>query len=246
LFLRWVQFGALSPVFRLHSDHGQREPWAYGEKILHAVRRALHLRARLFPYFYHLSWVCHQRGLPLCRPLYLHYPEDPKAYEREATYLLGPDMLVAPVTQPGERKQVYLPEGLWMRWQDGFYDAGPVCLDLWVSLEEIPVFIRVGALIPMQSVPQNRLPVPALAQVEFHCFGGTEQAEGSLDFYTDDGESLDGEDGRPLITVRFSHQQGVWHLWTESVVSFVLHSPITPKQVFRNGEPVQGTAWQAI
>jgi hypothetical protein len=246
LFLRWVQFGALSPVFRLHSDHGQREPWAYGEKILHAVRRALHLRARLFPYFYHLSWVCHQRGLPLCRPLYLHYPEDPKAYEREATYLLGPDMLVAPVTQPGERKQVYLPEGLWMRWQDGCYYEGPVCLDLWISLEEIPVFIRVGALIPMQSVPQNRLPVPALAQVEFHCFGGTEQAEGSLDFYTDDGESLDGEDCRPPITVRFSHQHGVWHLWTESLVSFVLHSPITPKQVFRNGEPVQGTAWQAI
>jgi alpha-glucosidase (family GH31 glycosyl hydrolase) len=136
-----------------------------------------------------------------------------------------------------------------MRWQDGCYYKGPVCLDLWVSLEEIPIFIRTGAVIPMQSLPsspQSRLPVPSSTPVEFHCFGGTEQAEGSLDFYTDDGESLDGEDGRPPITVRFSHQHGVWHLWTESVVSFVLHSPITPKQVFRNGEPVQGTAWQAI
>jgi alpha-glucosidase (family GH31 glycosyl hydrolase) len=247
LFLRWVQFGALSPVFRLHSDHGRREPWVYGEKILRAVRQALHLRARLFPYLYHLSGVCHQQGLPLCRPLYLHYPEEPKAYERLGTYLLGPDMLVAPVSQPGDRKQLYLPEGSWMRWQDGCYYEGPTLLDLWVSLEEIPLFIRVGALIPMQaSSPQNRLPAPSLTQVEFHCFGGTGYAEGSLSFYTDDGESLEVEGNRSPVNVRFSHQQGVWHLWTESTASFVLHSPIAPKQVFRNGEPVQGTAWQAI
>jgi alpha-glucosidase (family GH31 glycosyl hydrolase) len=250
LFLRWVQFGALSPVFRLHSDHGQREPWAYGEKILRAVRQVLHLRARLLPYFYHLSWVCHQRGLPLCRPLYLHYPEDPKAYERSGTYLLGPDMLVAPVVEPGEDRQVYVPEGTWMRWQDGSYHAGPARLDLWVPLEEIPLFIRVGALIPMknsQNASHHRSsPKPASVGVEFHCFGGTDQAEGFLDFYTDDEESLEGKDGRKIITVRFSHQQGVWHLWTASTEAFVLHSPNAPKQVFKNGELVLGTAWQAI
>ncbi len=253
LFLRWVQFGALSPVFRLHSDHGRREPWAYGEKILQAVRKALHLRSQLFPYLYHLSWVCHQQGLPLCRPLYLHYPADPKAYDRWETYLLGPDMLVAPLTAAGGRKQVYLPDGSWMRWHDGNYFQGPELLELWVELEEIPLFIRTGALIPMQdsqSSPQTRAPVPASAQIAFHCFGGTDKAEGFLNFYRDDGESLNGLDVWPAIAVRFSHQQGVWHLWMEpdpeSKASFVLHSPIPPQQVFKNGEPFQGAVWQAI
>jgi hypothetical protein len=99
---------------------------------------------------------------------------------------------------------------------------------------------------PDHALHHRSSPTPASVAVEFHCFGGTDQAEGALDFYTDDEESLENEDRQKIITVRFSHQQGVWHLWSESTEAFVLHSPIAPKHVFRNGELVLGTAWRAI
>jgi hypothetical protein len=113
LLVRWIQFGCFCPIVRLHSDHGRREPWSYGEWVLQAVRKAFHLRSQLVPYLYHLTRVTYDTGLPLCRPLYLAYPEDEEAYQVPTQFLLGDRILVAPVVEAGGYRPVYLPAGGW-------------------------------------------------------------------------------------------------------------------------------------
>jgi hypothetical protein len=103
LFVRWVQFGCWSPIVRMHSDHGRREPWAYGRWVLEALRKALLTRSTLVPYLAHLGRVAHESGLPLCRPLYLAWPDRGEAYTHPDQYLLGDGVLVGPVPRDRPR-----------------------------------------------------------------------------------------------------------------------------------------------
>jgi alpha-glucosidase len=153
LYLRWFQMAAFTPFFRTHSDHvtPRREPWAFDDSTLQIVRATLQLRYRLLPYFYTLAWESTQSGLPLMRPLFWLSPEEPSSWDIQDQFFLGDDLLVAPVMEPGvEQRMVTLPLGRWYSfWDDQPYD-GPGEIPIDVSLEQIPVFIRAGAILPMQ------------------------------------------------------------------------------------------------
>ncbi len=195
LYVRWCQFGALSPVLRLHSNHGIREPWAYGPDAERIVRDFFRLRYRLFPYLYTASAETHLTGLPLCRPLYLAYPEREQAYGNDQEYLLGPDLLVAPVTSPGTdgvgAQSVWLPPGFWTDYFTGEVYRGPRLMRYRCPLDRAPMFVRAGAVIPHQPDTLNLSQLPE-GPLTLQVFPGPAQVSR---LYEDDGLSLDYQKG---------------------------------------------------
>jgi hypothetical protein len=185
LYVRWMQMGALCPVMRVHSDHGIREPWKYGEHVLEIVRAAYELHARLVPYFYHLARDAYDTGLPLHRPLYFLFPEDETAYEVDDQFFLGDQLLAAPVVIAGGRRKVYIPAGEYYSLPYGEPLRGPTTIDRVFSLSQIPLYIRAGAIIPQQQAARRigtGLPDPLILAIYP---GGSNE----LALYEDDGYS---------------------------------------------------------
>jgi alpha-D-xyloside xylohydrolase len=163
VMVRWFQFGALSPLMRLHGFRdpgmplgpdmtgGPNEVWSYGEEAAAILEKYLHLRERLKPYVLDVMRAAHEEGLPVMRPLFLEFPEDEKAWSVADAYLFGPDLLVAPVLAAGVTEwTVYLPAGA--RWTDAWtgeeYEGGTtVTVD--APLDRIPLFLRDGARLPV-------------------------------------------------------------------------------------------------
>ncbi|MDZ7385590.1 MAG: DUF5110 domain-containing protein [candidate division KSB1 bacterium] len=197
LYVRWVQFGALSPCLRLHSDHGIREPWHYNAKAQRIVRHFFQLRYRLLPYLYTYAHEAHQRALPLCRPLYLEWPHIEEAYTYPHEYLLGRELLVAPIDEPGRRrvatKEVYFPPGAWVDLFTGRRIQGPKVAVWRSSLAEMPLFARAGAIIPQAN--EARSGTPETLSIDVYT-----GSAGSFALYEDDGETLAFQSGQYRIT----------------------------------------------
>lgn len=163
VLVRWFQFGALSPIMRLHGNRepgtplgpavtgGPNEVWSYGEEAGEILAWYLRLRERLAPYLLTQMRVAYEEGVPPMRPLFVEFPGDARAWEVADAYLLGPDLLVAPVLEAGARERaVYLPVGA--RWADAWtgeaYEGGqPVTVP--APLARIPLFLRNGARLPV-------------------------------------------------------------------------------------------------
>jgi len=150
LYVRWTQFGALSPLMRAHGLR-PREPWAFGDEALTITRDWIRLRYSLLAYLWQVAGEVSRYGLPMMRPLALAYPDDPITPWVDDQFLLGADVLVAPILDDGMRtvaRRVYLPAG---RWFDLATDAafdGPGFVTLDVPIESMPVFVREGARLP--------------------------------------------------------------------------------------------------
>ncbi|WP_235612813.1 glycoside hydrolase family 31 protein, partial [Moorella sp. Hama-1] len=154
LYIRWAQFGLLSSFSRCHGTT-PREPWVFGEKVLQIFKKYDELRYRLIPYLYSYAWVAAKTGLPVMRPLVLHYQEDILAREFDTEYLLGKEILVAPVTDECEERTVYLPAGKWVDfWSDEIYDGNQI-IKYNAPMDKIPLFIRLNSIIPTTKVVQH-------------------------------------------------------------------------------------------
>src|SRR5258708_6526120 len=153
LYARWVQLGTFQPVLRLHSSAGNRLPWDYPQPANSVAASFLRLREALVPYTYTLADQATATGLPITRPLYLDYPDQADAYTNPGEYLYGPDMLVAPVTTPGNvtTERVWFPPGTWTDWFTGATFHGPSAQTLTVPLDRMPVFVKAGGIIPEQA-----------------------------------------------------------------------------------------------
>jgi len=148
LYVRWSQMGLLFSHARAHGHTAPREPWAYGEPALSIFRRYAQLRYRLLPYLYAAARRAAQ-GVPLARPLVYDHPSDPTTWHIDDEYLLGPDLLVAPMFEPRGRRDVYLPAGGWYDfWTDQRF-AGARWITYDAELETLPLFVRAGAVLPM-------------------------------------------------------------------------------------------------
>ena len=152
LYLRWMQYGALTPFFRNHSELGNVDQyaWAWGDVVLGIVRDAIRLRYRLMPYLYAAFLGAAQTGEPVQRPLVFDYQDDPTVRDIDDEYLLGSDLLIAPVIAPGTTsRQVYLPAGSWYDWHTGELVGGGRYLVAPTPMERIPIYARGGAVIPL-------------------------------------------------------------------------------------------------
>lgn len=164
LFARWLQAGSLTPFFRAHSDKGfgPHEPYGFGEKYTDINRATIEFRYRLLPYLIACFDEHGKTGAPVMRPLWFSYPTDPRGVLNDSEFLLGRDLLVAPVLEEGAtRVNVYFPKGdTWIEWHTGkVYEGGTLGL-VEAPLERLPVFVRLGATIPIQSAIQNTGEMP--------------------------------------------------------------------------------------
>lgn len=148
LYVRWAQFGLLSPLARVHGTTS-RLPWDFGEEALAIFRAFAELRVRLLPYLYGEAVEAVAAGQPLLRPLVLDYPDDPAAPLADLQYGLGRSLLVAPVCAPGGTRTLYLPAGTWVDWWTGEAVPGGRFQEVTVPLERVPLYVRANSLLPM-------------------------------------------------------------------------------------------------
>ncbi|MGC8874850.1 MAG: TIM-barrel domain-containing protein [Chloroflexia bacterium] len=153
LYVRWFQMAAFMPLFRTHSrlDAPPREPWTFGESALEIAREYLRLRYRLLPYLYSVLWQSARTGWPMVRPLFWLDPQDETLWDVDDAFLLGDALLVAPIVQQGAvRRQVRLPRGRWLDFWTDRVDEGGKAVEVEAPLARIPLFVRAGALLPME------------------------------------------------------------------------------------------------
>lgn len=193
LFVRWMQVGAFSPLFRNHTIFGspRQEPWSFGEVAEEAARSAIELRYRLLPYLYALFREHEESGLPPMRPLFLHYPDDEEVAAVDNQFLFGEHLLVAPALRLGaETRDVYLPAGKWFEFESATAYAGPRHVLVPAPLSSIPVFVRGGTCLPMGPILQH-VDERVVTELELQIYPGT----GETILYEDDGISRSYQNG---------------------------------------------------
>ncbi|PKN86051.1 MAG: alpha-glucosidase [Chloroflexi bacterium HGW-Chloroflexi-8] len=199
LFARWMQIGALYPFSRGHTCSGTEphEPWVFGEEVENIVRDSLKLRYQLLPYLYSVFQRASEKGYPIWRGLFLHYPEDINTYHISDQVLIGKYLMVAPILHPGQRaRQVYLPAGTWYDWWEGTrYEGGRYILAE-APLNRMPMYARAGAIIPMSPAMQYTSE-KAIDPLTLVCYP---DEDGHFKLYEDDGISYDYLQGKSCFT----------------------------------------------
>ena len=159
LYTRWIQFGAFSPILRTHTSKNpdsERRIWAYPEPYAGIMRATFQLRCALEPYIYTEARRTYDSGVAFVRPLYYDYPEADQAYANKAEYTFGDALIVAPVARPVDvatqlaQQSVWIPQGEWIEWPTGRHFTGPVSVRRAFSIEQTPIYLRSGAIVPMQ------------------------------------------------------------------------------------------------
>ena len=220
LYLRWFQFGAFCTLFRSHGRAWKlRLPWGWNTgdpgpveianhsgaavpdpsqlhnaQVEPICRKYLELRYRLLPYLYSAVRECSATGMPVMRALWLHHPDDARAVACGDQYLLGKNLLVAPVVEPGATtRRVYLPRGSWYDFWTGEFISGGREISRDVALEIMPLYVRAGSILPLGPIKQytaERVDQP----LSISLYPGT---DGSFLHYEDDG-------------ISFNHRRGDW------------------------------------
>jgi alpha-D-xyloside xylohydrolase len=147
LYVRWAQFGLLSPLSRAHGVT-TRLPWDYGEEAMRIFRDYVRLRYRLLPYIYTYACIAAETSLPMMRAMVLEFPDDPNTCAMDLQYMFGSELLVAPIYNSEGRRSVYFPTGRWVDFWTHEVIEGPQTRWLEVALDVLPLYIRGNALIP--------------------------------------------------------------------------------------------------
>lgn len=224
LFLRWFQYGAFLPMFRVHGTDTPREIWHFGEPgsvVYETLVRFIRLRKALMPYLYSLAGAVHLDGYTMMRPLAFDFGHDPEALRVEDQFMLGPALLVCPVTTAQHHgpssaplrgapatRPVYLPlGGHWIDVWDGTLHEGGTWIDAHAPLETIPVYAKAGSILPLAPGGDESNDLDLLV------FPG---ADGSFVLYEDEGDDWGYETGAYSRT-------GL--RWTDAEETLVISAP---------------------
>jgi len=197
LLIRWFQWGAFNPIFRIHGYQTETEPWKYGQIVEDNLRKVLNLRYRFLPYIYSEAWQVTKNGSTMMRPLVMDFREDVKATEQPYEYMFGKSILVAPVTEPNVNKwDVYLPKSIdWYDFWTGKRYNGGQTIKTEVPLDKIPLLVKAGSILPMGKFIQYAGEKPA-DTLEIRIYRG---ADGQFDLYEDEGDNYNYEKGKYTI-----------------------------------------------
>jgi alpha-D-xyloside xylohydrolase len=194
LFVRWFQFGAFSPIFRVHGTRNpdENELWSYGPDAQKILVDYDTLRYRLMPYIYSQAWQVTSNHGTLMRPLVMDWREDVEAQNTGDEYLFGPAILVSPVTTEGATSRtVYLPQATWYDFWTGDKQEGGKRIQADAPLEKMPLFVRAGSIIPMGPAMEWTTEKPA-DPIEVRVYPG---ADGDFTFYEDENDGYRYEKG---------------------------------------------------
>jgi alpha-glucosidase len=203
LYTRWVEFGAFSPILRTHTTknpEAERRIWAYPEPYSSVLRSTFQLRYALEPYTYTEARRTYDTGVAFFRPLYYDWPNDSAAYANKGEYVFGDQMLAAPVTAPADkttglaRQTVWLPQGDWIEWPTGKHFTGPTTQERLFAIDQVPVYLRAGAIVPMQPpmLYTGQKPVDPLI---LNIWPLAPDASSSYEVYEDSGVAVDYQKG---------------------------------------------------
>ena len=157
LYARWIQLGVFHPFCRTHSsgDHGDQEPWMFGDEITNVVRKFIELRYQLLPYLYTAFWNYLDQGTPMLKSLVLYDQTDVQTHYRTDEFIFGKQMLVCPILEPNSiGRRLYIPKGIWYNyWDNNSVEGGK---EVWVdtTLDTMPIFVKAGTVIPKYPVQQ--------------------------------------------------------------------------------------------
>ena len=195
LYIRWMQFGLFTPLSRAHHEGNTAvEPWMFGAEAVDAARKAIELKYSLLPYIYTLAREAYDTGIPLMRAMFLEFPTDKECRSVDTQFMFGESLLVAPVTEPGAKvRSVYLPKGRWCDYYTGQTFQGGRYVDVPVTLDRIPLFVKSGSIVPSMPVQQYTGENP---DADIYLDVWPEEGKtASFTLYEDDGESLDYKKG---------------------------------------------------
>ena len=259
LAVRWIQFGVFSPIFRLHSSNSvfnTREPWSYNPRAERVIGEFMRLRHQLFPYLNTMNARCEETQIPLMLPMYHTNPEEKEAYEVPNQYWFGSEMFAAPITEPMDETglagvNVFFPDGIWTDLLTGKVYRGGRMMTVCRTLEQMPVFLKAGAIVPLQAHETGSRKLGNAAHMELYVAPG---ADGHFTLVEDDGRTLDYRQGNEVATeivfnwkecealLTLSAADDAAHLLPDSRrwdIHFVGFSPECTFEV--NGKPMEST-----
>jgi alpha-glucosidase len=195
LYIRWLQLGIFHAFCRTHSsgDHGDQEPWSFGEEFTALAKKFIQLRYQLLPYLYTTFWQYVTYGTPMLRPLPFLDQDDTETYHRMAEFGLGDNLLICPITQAEvDGRWLYLPRGTWYYYWTGTPEVGGKEVWAQAGLDRIPLYVRAGAVIPFYPV-QQYVGEKIITQLTLHVYF----VQGSLSsmLYEDSGDGYEYETG---------------------------------------------------
>jgi alpha-glucosidase (family GH31 glycosyl hydrolase) len=259
LYARWIEFGTFSPILRMHSAHANpregnvRMPWVYGDQGIALMRKYFTLRTQLIPYVYTYTWQAHTESMPIMRPLYLVYPDLEEAYRQSHEYFFGDEMLVAPVLDESGNRTVYLPPGEWVDFFTGKHYHGGSSFTSHYAVDETPVFVREGSIVPEQEVSDYSNAKP-LDTIIVNVYGS---GQGHFELYEDDGISLGYKQGQYALTpMTYTTTSGGVHelviaptkgMFNDQVqdrsYAVRIHAQGKPKSISIGGKQISQWAW---
>lgn len=230
LYVRWFQYGAFLPVFRSHGTDCPREPWQFGscgDPFYEALCAAIRLRYRLLPYIYSTAGAVWKEDAMMMQPLFFEFPADTKAADVSDEFMLGPSLLVCPVTKPMRDPQtgapdntrtVYLPAGSgWYDLKNGHRYEGGQYIQVSVQIDSIPVYVKEGSILPVTQPGENSGDMEG-QDILLMVYAGK---DASYTLYEDAGDGYGYEKGEYCLTnIRYDDAAGTVHWDTEGDTRF--------------------------
>ena len=207
IYKRWTAFGMLSSHSRLHGSSSYRVPWLFDEESVQVLRHFTKLKCRLMPYLFQGAVEAHEQGVPLLRPMMMEFPEDLTAQMLDRQYMLGQNLLVAPVFKESGEVEYYLPKGAWTRFHDGQMVRGGSWHKEKHGFMSLPLMARPGSVIPLGSV-DTRTDYDYLDHVGLHVFALEDGREASV--------TIPALDGSPAAAFTFRRAGDTLNIATTS------------------------------
>jgi alpha-glucosidase len=253
LLTRWIELGAFNPIYRDHTTKGSldQEPWVHGPEQEAIRKRYIELRYELLPYIYTTAEEMSRTGMPMMRPMMLEFPSQPQVATNGSIFMFGPSLLVAPkLSETLDAYTFAMPSGTWYDFWTGKRVASAKEIKLEPKLDELPVFVRGGAVIPRQAVIQHTGEVPKgpLTLAVYPAPG----CSGSV--YSDDGHTFDYQkgvyarfavtcDSTSGLSVRVGKTEGTFAPWFRQLELQVFGRDRRPQSVEVDGKPVSDFEW---
>jgi alpha-D-xyloside xylohydrolase len=236
VFKRWVAFGLLSSHSRLHGNQSYRVPWLFDEEAVDVLRTFTRLKARLMPYLYGAAVVAHSEGIPVMRPMAVEFPDDPACAYLDRQYMLGPDLLVAPVFSAGGDTSYYVPAGRWTHLLSGEVVEGPRWVQETCGFDTVPLLVRPGAVIPWGARDDR----PDYDFADGITLRPYELPDGARLTVT-----IPGLTGTPAATFEISHTAGTLRVTRDAATPAPWHlqPPTSPPVTIPPNTPTYETPW---
>jgi alpha-glucosidase len=247
LLTRWFEVGALNPIYRDHTAKGttDQEPWVHGPEHEAIRRKYIELRYELMPYLYTGIEEASRTGIPLMRPVFLEYPQASDFYGDNRDFLFGKDFFVAPVTtEMVDAEEISLPPGEWYDFWTNTKLSSKEKFSLRPRLEEMPLYVRAGAIVPMQPLVQYTGEKPnGPLELRVYLPSGTagDDCRGTL--YQDDGHTFAYQKGEILrvnyscqvsngsATVTSTTEKNAFRPWWKSAEVMLIGAAVPPREV---------------